>query len=328
MTLLYQLPGELIISILSCLDPHSLVSCSLVCRRFNLIISSERVFQYFHVARYLAIRAGNLPIPTSIITQIPPQTIDKRGQSLVHALCSLNDLNGLLHLSATLNPSDLDTLINLQDRYGITPLHIAVKAGYTEVVEFLLSRNVDLFATNFKRETPLLLAAQTGSVPLLQTLLNHFSKQSSNFESATVPSTIPILHCLAENNHAKALSFVLGQSALYPLLSNAIDVNQPDDFGQTSLHKASITASLECLKILIDHGADVKILDSDRKSPLDYALTHQGYFDEGARVLLDHDPFNHGIGIGYRKKIMASIARSQKQFFRRRSNHSFRLITC
>ena len=45
------------------------------------------------------------------------------------------------------------------------------------------------------------------------------------------------------------------------------DIDQVDDFGWSGVYFASSTGSLDCLKILLDHGASIRLTDNDGQQP-------------------------------------------------------------
>ena len=45
------------------------------------------------------------------------------------------------------------------------------------------------------------------------------------------------------------------------LCSLGIEVNFQDDIGQTALFSASLSGNVECVKVLVTHGADVNLCD-------------------------------------------------------------------
>jgi hypothetical protein len=51
------------------------------------------------------------------------------------------------------------------------------------------------------------------------------------------------------------------------LLANGTDVNSPGERGRTALHEAALSGRLDIVQLLLDKGADRKILDDDHRSP-------------------------------------------------------------
>ena len=51
-----------------------------------------------------------------------------------------------------------------------------------------------------------------------------------------------------------------------------IDINALGEFEQTPLHLAVIKGNLDIIKLLINHGADLMLVDEKNLTPLDYAI--------------------------------------------------------
>ena len=55
---------------------------------------------------------------------------------------------------------------------------------------------------------------------------------------------------------------------IFKLISNGVDVNEPDEHGKRPLH---YSLNAQVAKVLISAGADVNATDKQGKTPLDYA---------------------------------------------------------
>lgn len=67
----------------------------------------------------------------------------------------------------------LVTDVNLSEDSGNTLLHLAAHNGHTNIVEFLLSSNVDIDSTNEYGNTPLHFASHRGYFEVVDLLLRH-----------------------------------------------------------------------------------------------------------------------------------------------------------
>ena len=69
-------------------------------------------------------------------------------------------------------------------------------------------------------------------------------------------------------------------------LAAGANVNAPDTYGYTSLHKASSKGHKEIVELLIAKGADVNAQDEDGETPLDRAIDRKR--TETAAILRKH----------------------------------------
>ena len=69
------------------------------------------------------------------------------------------------------------------------------------------------------------------------------------------------------------------------LIERGADVNAKEEYGNTSLHWASLMDCIEIVKLLLDRGADVGATDKDRWTPLHWASEYNCI--EIAKLLLE-----------------------------------------
>ncbi|KAJ1969356.1 Glycerophosphocholine phosphodiesterase [Dispira parvispora] len=106
-----------------------------------------------------------------------------------------------------------------------TPLTVACKLGYAELVSLLLSRGANINTTDDDEESPLHLAARGGHTEVLRVLLNHQSREHPDG---------PVVHLNAVEKYYK----------------------------WTPLCLAAIEGHLDCVELLLKAGADPNILDN------------------------------------------------------------------
>ena len=147
---------------------------------------------------------------------------------------------------------------------GYTPLHLAAKNGYLEVVKYFITEhqcNLDL--GNNDGYTPLHLAAHYGQIEVVKYLT---TKHRISPESGNVDGYTP-LHLAAHNGQLEVVKH-LATEYQHNLECGNVD-------GYTPLHLAASSGQLEIVRYLIgEHGCNPHITTKDGYTPLHYALEH------------------------------------------------------
>ena len=104
------------------------------------------------------------------------------------------------------SPSDQPLLLNRLDNYGRSPLMIAAERGHAGIVAAMLASElgVDVNATNAEGVTALMLAAQSGNVDAVRTLLAAQgvdtraadSQRDTALDHATEHGNVEVMHIL------------------------------------------------------------------------------------------------------------------------------------
>src|SRR5215467_7392462 len=89
------------------------------------------------------------------------------GTMPLHNAARNQDVAAVRKLLATHAPADAP------NRYGVTPLLLAVEGGNLEIVNALIGAGADVNHALPEGETVLMTAARTGNVPVIQALLRH-----------------------------------------------------------------------------------------------------------------------------------------------------------
>ncbi len=185
--------------------------------------------------------------------------------------------------------------INAQDKWGMSPLHWAVKTGQRVMVEFLLDSGADLdLSERSIGWTPLEGAAWRGYTDVVELMLTrggHWSLEVAagvgNVEKtkellaggadpaeAEVGSTPP-LHFAANTDHTEVARLLLEAGA-------AVDATTHD--GRTPLSWAVFRGHTNVAGLLIERGADLHAADDRGRLPIHQAVEH-GHADVVALLL-------------------------------------------
>ena len=142
---------------------------------------------------------------------------------------------------------------------GVPALMVAVREPSLKVAELLASwPQTRTEVRNAHDESPLMLAALKGFLPLVKKLVN-------NDADVNKPGWTP-LHYAATGGHVPVIEFLLDESAY-------IDAESPN--GTTPLMMAAMYGSPEAVKVLIQAGADLTLKNQQGMTALDFAVRGQ-----------------------------------------------------
>jgi ankyrin repeat protein len=197
------------------------------------------------------------------------------------------------------------TDVDVPDRHGRTALHEAARAGQREIVEILINdRGADPNVKDFHDRTPLFFACLSDprgriedsrrTIKFFVETLHQKGLLFSNINSATKRNRTPLRQAAAcgFNDILEDLLHMLSNSDV----NTTAAVNEADTQGKrTALHCAAAGGHSECVRLLLDFGADVRVTDKLEKTALQlcyeqWALTNQQCFEDTALLLCAQDP--------------------------------------
>ncbi|WP_405114300.1 ankyrin repeat domain-containing protein [Paenibacillus sp. FSL K6-1217] len=175
-------------------------------------------------------------------------------------------------LWAVVQQGDMDRVTNLllegadidaTDSLGRTPAMIAVHTNQLEIFKLLIEQGADIDIRDNRLDNPLLYAGAEGMLDFVKvaiaagadtTILNRFGG------TALIPA--------AERGHVDIVEELLTTSD--------VNVNHINNLGWTALLEAILLsdggeAHQTIVQLLIDHGADVNLADSEGVSPIEHA---------------------------------------------------------
>ncbi|MXQ80192.1 hypothetical protein E5288_WYG006386 [Bos mutus] len=192
-------------------------------------------------------------------------------------------------------------VLNVMDDYGNTPLHWAAGKNQVESVKFLLSKGANPNLRNCSMMAPLHVAVQGGYNDVMKVLIEH-SSTDVNLEGEN-GNTALIITCFTDNSEAmqlllnkgakpcksnkwgcfpihqaafsgakKCMEIILkfGEEHGYSRLSHINFVNS----GKASpLHMAVQSGDLDMIKMCLDNGAQLDLLEKGKCTALHFAAT-------------------------------------------------------
>ncbi|WP_205179294.1 MULTISPECIES: ankyrin repeat domain-containing protein [Siminovitchia] len=153
--------------------------------------------------------------------------------------------------------------VNGQDAKGRTPAMIATYNADTDTVKVLIHEGADVNIQDDMKNNPFLYAGAEGYLDILQLTIKAGADPSlTNRYGGT--ALIPA----AEHGYTDVIKELLEKTD--------IDVNHVNNLGWTALLEAIIlndgdVKQQETIRMLIQHGADVRIADKDGVTPLQHA---------------------------------------------------------
>ncbi|GFV23098.1 putative ankyrin repeat protein RF_0381 [Trichonephila clavipes] len=184
-----------------------------------------------------------------------------------------------------LEAGKLGEIVNVENNYGQTPLHIAAENGKLNVVECLVNKGANI---NAKRSgcTPLQVAADNGELDIIKYLLDkdivkYLVSKDADINAKDKYGRTP-LHFAVKSGNLDIVKY---------LIKNGADVNTKNRYNWTLLHEAAAhDGQLDIVRYLVDKGADVNARDKRGNTPLYMTVYHEELdiikylIDNGANV--------------------------------------------
>lgn len=139
-------------------------------------------------------------------------------------------------------------------RSGYAPIHVACQEDNSNIVEYLLSQNIDPELDTTTRMKPLHIAAGGGSLDCISCLLSHKVLVDSTDMSGRTPLVFAI-----HNGHTEAAKLLLQAGA---------DINKPDSMMTTPLHFGIRSKRHQAVKFLLENGAKCETPTTDAMYPI------------------------------------------------------------
>lgn len=175
----------------------------------------------------------------------------------------------LLAAAKTGTPQQVEALIQqgakieVHNKEGWTPLHVAVTADNQPVVAVLLDKGADVNTTDKYGRTPLM----SGQSAEIAKLLIERGANVNARSGLTGGTPLIIVAGLVP----KQINYPLEAKAAL-LLAKGADVNAVDNYGRTALMAAAPLARAGMVQLLLKHGAKATMRNKNGVNALDMAL--------------------------------------------------------
>jgi len=187
------------------------------------------------------------------------------GESLLH-FALLHGVVSVANLLADAQPS----LISLTCSNGWTIFHAIAKSGNSDALHKILSSSSSeellplLCQKDNSQRSPLHIATGVGHMEFLDAVLEYSDSMKQELLSPDACGNLPI-HYAALRGRFYVLTFLVD---LQPE-----SIHQTNEEEQTPLHAAVAgNGATECVRFLLDSGADINCKDSTDRSPIFYAV--------------------------------------------------------
>ena len=186
---------------------------------------------------------------------------------------------------------ELGANVNVKNRHGLAPIHIAAVKNLVPVLSLLADNGADIETRDENDNTPLLAAAVGGAQGAAEKLIDLGANVAARNKSHYTPlhaavgsgmvSAIPLLVDKGADINAKdedgdtpllVAAFAVAQDAVEELIKCGADVSVESKKKYTPLHVAAARGMEHAIPLLVDKGADINARDEDGDTPLDVAV--------------------------------------------------------
>ena len=168
-----------------------------------------------------------------------------------------------LHIAVQLNNMEIVNLllesgadVNVRNKQRVTPLHIAAQYDVPNLVNVLIENHAEIDAQDVEQDIPLFLAIRSHQVANIDALCN---EKTVLMENGMGQTSLHIACSYGFDDILRTLIFQIGeikQKENKGEEQKLDELNIADVEGNTPLHCACIANSPECVKTLLEFGAD------------------------------------------------------------------------
>lgn len=198
------------------------------------------------------------------------EMVDEKNKSLLHFAVlgsAMEVINYLL---------DQDINVNMVDAHGETALFDCARKGKLEIAKLLISKFANVNISNRQGELPIHLASFKGDINMIKL----FTESGSYLNKQTMEDKMPVHYAIA-GGRFEIIEFLLKESKQSWFMK--------DTYGNTLLHHASKTSSVQSIELLLNQNLDPNALNDQFETPVFNAVRF-GTIDT-IRLLLASDAY-------------------------------------
>ncbi|CAI9728614.1 ankyrin repeat RF_0381 isoform X3 [Octopus vulgaris] len=203
-----------------------------------------------------ALLYGHMKIASEFVekgAQVDEICVRKTGKTLLQKMVAINKPEAVRFLLEN------GALVNKCDECGMAPLHLAVITGHKIMVSILLEFGADINQINNFEQSPLHLAIQMNQSEMSKILINNGANLLAKDKADTT-----ILNMSVSVGNIEICRQILKQTSVN------LDTREKL-FGRSPLHTACAIKSYPLTKLLLDYGANIKLITKNRKAPINIA---------------------------------------------------------
>jgi ankyrin repeat protein len=198
------------------------------------------------------------------------EMVDEKKKSLLHYAVTGSAMDVIQYLLS------LDINVNMADQHGETPIFDCARKGKIQIAKLLISKFANINVENRVGELPIHLAAFKGNLDMIKLLI----QSGAYLNKATNEDKYPVHYAIAGGQH-EVIDYILKQSKQNYYLK--------DTYGDTLLHHATKTNNVVMIDALLNQNLNPNALNDQFETPIFNAVRFGSV--ETIRLLLASDAY-------------------------------------
>lgn len=198
------------------------------------------------------------------------EMVDEKKKSLLHYAVTGSAIDVIQYLLS------LDINVNMTDQHGETPIFDCARKGKVQIAKLLISKFANINVENRVGELPIHLAAFKGNLDMIKLLV----QSGAYLNKATSEDKYPVHYAIGGGQH-EVIDYILKQSKQNYYLK--------DTYGDTLLHHATKTNNVMMIDALLNQNLNPNALNDQFETPIFNAVRFGSV--ETIRLLLASDAY-------------------------------------